>query len=320
MNKINKKKLLNYIIAPLLLIILLFLIYKQISARGSLKSEWDNFLIYFQRGNKTLFVLVLLLGPVNWMMEAKKWQWLLQKIEPLPFRRAFASTLTGIAFALITPNKIGDFAGRILYLSNKTKLRGAIATLIGNLAQTTVVFMFGIIGLIYFNIYFPGNWQLIALILAILGASFLLYFYLNISILARWSQRFPKLRTIVIAMRVLKRYSKRDLIKILTISFLRFCVYNIQFLMIINIFGAGVPWVVGFFISGLMFWFITVIPSLFIADLGVRGFLAGLLFTDTGLSHNAVSVLAGSYSIWILNLVIPAIIGSILILFVRIFR
>ena len=320
MNKINKKKLLNYIIAPLLLTILLFLIYKQISARDSLLGEWNNFVDYFKAGNKVLFVFVLLLAPLNWMLEAKKWQWLLQKIEPLSFRKAWASTLTGIAFALVTPNKIGDFAGRILYLSNKTKLRGAIATLIGNLAQTIVVFLFGIIGLVYFNIYYPGNWQIITLILAILGSMALLYFYLNISILAKWAQRFPKLRALVIAMRVLKRYSKKDLIKILMISFLRFCVYNIQFLLIINIFGAGVPWIIGFFISGLMFWFITIIPSLFVADLGVRGFVAGLLFTDTGLSNNAVSVLAGSYSIWILNLVIPAIIGSILILFVRIFK
>ena len=146
MNKINKKKLLNYIIAPLLLTILLFLIYKQISAKDSLLGEWNNFVDYFKAGNKVLFVLVLLLAPLNWMLEAKKWQWLLQKIEPLSFRKAWASTLTGIAFALVTPNKIGDFAGRILYLSNKTKLRGAIATLIGNLAQTIVVFLFGIIG------------------------------------------------------------------------------------------------------------------------------------------------------------------------------
>jgi len=320
MNKINQKKLLNYIIAPLLLVLLLLLIYRQIATRRSLQTEWESFLQYFKNGNKSILLFILLLAPINWMLEAKKWQLLLSKIEPLPFSKAFASILTGIAFALITPNKIGDFAGRILYLSNKSKLRGAIATLIGNLAQTVVVFIFGIIGLLCFNIYFPGNWQLVALLIALAGASFLLYFYLNIHVLSKWAERFPKLRALVISMRVLKRYSTRDLLRILSIAFLRFCVYNLQFLMIINIFGAGVPWLLGFFISGLMFWFITVIPSLFVADLGVRGFVAGLLFTDTGLSENAVSVLAGSYSIWMLNLVVPAVIGSILVLSVRVFR
>lgn len=320
MNKINKKKLLNFIIAPILLLLLLILIFRQISSRGSFIEEWNIFKSHLENTSVLLIALVLFLVPLNLILEAKKWQLLLKKIEKLSFLKALASTLTGVAFALITPNKIGDFAGRILYLSNKAKLRGAIATLIGNLAQTIVAFSFGIAGLIYLNIYYPGTWQIITLFIAIGGAGILFYFYFRITILSSWAERFPKLRSIVIAFRVLKRYSKKDLLQVLLISLFRFCVYNCQFLLLIQIFGAGVPWIEGFIISGLMFWMIAIIPSLFLADIGVRGFVAGLLFTDTGISSNAVSVLAGSYSIWILNLVVPAIIGSFLLLFIRIVK
>jgi hypothetical protein len=319
-NKTTKKIILNYILAPLLLAVLLGLIYRQITAKGSFGDQWNDFKAHWYAGNKFLLALVLLLAPVNWMLEAKKWQMLLRKIEPLPFRRAFASTLTGIAFSLVTPNKIGDFAGRILYLDDKNKLRAVIATLVGNLAQTIVTFVFGIAGLIYFNIYYPGPWQGLALIAALLAAAILVFVYLRIDLIASWSEGKPWLRKIIISIRILKRYSRNDLLQLLWMSLIRFCVYNLQFLVLANVLGAGIPWHTGFLVSGLMFWMITVIPSIFVADLGVRGFIAGLLFTDTAISANSMAILAGSYMIWFLNLVIPAIIGSILILTIRIIR
>jgi hypothetical protein len=320
MNKATKKILLRYILAPLLLALLLGLIYRQVHAQGSLAQEWIDFKLHWKTGNKGLLTMVLVLAPLNWMLEARKWQLLLRKIEQLPFCKAFSSTLTGIAFALVTPNKIGDFAGRILYLKDKSRLRGAIATLVGNLAQTIITFLFGISGLIYLNLYHAGSWELPTLIAALVGGGLLIYFYLRIDLLSRQVERFPKLRSIVIAFRVLKRYSRKDLLRILRISLIRFCVYNLQFLILVNVFGADVPWVSGFIISGLMFWLITVIPSVFIADLGVRGFIAGLIFTDTGIAANAVAILAGSYIVWFLNLVVPALIGSLLVLTTKAFR
>ena len=106
----------------------------------------------------------------------------------------------------------------------------------------------------------------------------------------------------------------------LLVSLVRFCIYNLQFLMVANIMGAGIPWAGGILVSAVMFWMITVIPSFFVADLGVRGYVAGLLFTETGIAGNAVAILAGSYTIWLLNWVLPAIIGSMLLLTIRIVR
>ncbi len=312
--------MLNFIVAPILLVLLLLLIYKQITSQGNIQEEWNDFLKYWTEGNKVYFILIILLAPLNWTLESIKWKLLLRKVEQIPFRKAFASVLTGMSFAIITPNKIGDFAGRILYLKNKTKLQGAIATLIGNLAHTIATFTFGIAGLIYFNIYYSKTWSLITLALALIGIGILLYFYLRMHLLAKWIEKYPKLRVIAISFRVLKRYSKRDLLQIVSVSACRFMVYNVQFFLLINLLGAQIPFSEGVWITAVMFWMITVIPSFFIADIGVRGFIAGLLFIDTGISENAVSVLAGSYMVWLMNLIIPAIIGSFLILTVRIIR
>lgn len=317
MNKTTKKILLNYIATPLITVLLLWLIYRQIVHKGGFASQWSAFKQHWEQGSQFLLLCVAILAPLNWILEAVKWKMLLQKIEPVPFRKAFASTLTGISFSIVTPNKIGDFAGRILYLNDKNKLRAAIATLISNLSQTIVTYAFGIAGLIYFNIAHPGNWQLFALIAALISASLLVFVYLRIDLIAGWAENRKWLRKIIISIRILKRYSKADLLQLLGVSFIRFCVYNFQFLLLANVLGAGVPWVTGFFVSGLMFWMITVIPSIFLADLGVRGFVAGLLFTETAIASDSMAILAGSYMIWLLNLIIPAIIGSVLLLTIR---
>ncbi len=320
MNKTTKKILLNYVLAPLAMTLLLWLIYQQINQRGNISQQWSDLTLQWKNGSPFLLVVVFLLAPLNWLLESVKWKKLLDKIEPVPLKRAFASTLTGITFSLITPNKIGDFAGRILYLRNSNKLRAAIAVLVSNLSQTIVTYFFGIVGLIYFYVLFHGNWPLFALIAALVSAGLLAFIYWRLDLIARWSENKKWLRKIVVALQVLKRYSKQDLVTVLVLSFIRFCIYNFQFLLLINILGAGVPWIAGFLISGLMFWMITVIPSLFLADLGVRGFVAGLLFTNTAITANSMTILAGSYTIWLLNLVLPAIIGSILILTIRLMR
>ena len=114
------------------MLLLLWLIYRQVTQKEDFAAQWQRFKQHFGQGNKGLLILVLLMAPVNWMLEAAKWYKLLQKIQPVHYFKALASILTGIAFSMVTPNKIGDFAGRILYVEDKNKLRAAIATLISN--------------------------------------------------------------------------------------------------------------------------------------------------------------------------------------------
>lgn|GEM_PF-100344 len=319
-NKTTKKILLNYILAPVLLLLLLWLIYRQVNGRGSFANELQQLRRHLENSNAALVIFVILLAPVNWCTEAFKWQMLLRKIEPVPYIKALSSVLTGMAFGLVTPSKIGDFAGRILYLEDKNKLRAAIATLIGNTAQTLVTFIAGTCGLVYLNIRYPGSWQVFCLIAAIISGVCLAYFYIRIDTIANWAEGKTWLRKVIISIRILKRYSKRELLQVLLVSLVRFCTYNTQFLIVANIMGAGIPWTGGFLLAAVMFWMITVIPSFFVADLGVRGYVAGLLFTETGIAGNGIAILAGSYVVWLLNWALPAIIGSLLLLTVRIVK
>jgi hypothetical protein len=315
MHKNTKKILLHYVAAPLGFIVLLYLIYKQVTERGDLSEQWMQLKANLDVDNLKWFVLVLLLAPANWSLETLKWKKLLSRIRPVPFTKAFKSMLSGMSLSLVTPNRVGDFAGRIIHIAPGYKLKAAIASMIGSVAQMCITAGFGICGLIYLNIYYPSWYAHIALLFAVVLVSVCLMLYLNINRLGGFGKKYKLLRRLNFGIRVLGYYSKRDLGYILGLAFGRFLCYNLQFILLINILGAGVPLFPGILVSALMFWAISVVPSVAMLELGVRGFVGVYLFVDlTGLSLQVLPILSGTYLLWVINLVLPAILGSFTLL------
>lgn len=310
MNKTTKKILLQYAFAPVLLVFFLWLIYLQIQNRGSWAEEWHNFKGNLQPDGLWWLFPAILLAPLNWLTEAFKWQFLLKKIEKISLTKAFSSVLSGMAVAFISPNKTGDFLGKIIFLKKKSRLRGTIAALMGSFAQIVVTFLFGIAGMFYLHIFHHTAWTLPVLIGSGIALVILTFCYIRIDLLSSYAAKFHRLRRLLISIYILKRYSRKDLWSILGLAALRFCIYNGQFLLLLLVFDNGIPAFSGFLLSGLMFWFITVIPTFFVADIGVRGFVTGLVFINTGVVANPVAALAASYLLWAINWVTPSIIGS----------
>ena len=63
-------------------------------------------------------IIALILVPVNWGIETFKWKYLIKKIEYISFSKAFKSILSGVTIGIFTPNRMGEFAGRIFYLES----------------------------------------------------------------------------------------------------------------------------------------------------------------------------------------------------------
>jgi uncharacterized membrane protein YbhN (UPF0104 family) len=60
--------------------------------------------------------LVFLLMFVNWGIEARKWQLLVSSIQKVSFGRAFRAVFSGQALGFNTPNRMGESAGRAIFL------------------------------------------------------------------------------------------------------------------------------------------------------------------------------------------------------------
>jgi hypothetical protein len=315
--KTTKKILLSYVLAPLLMIVFLYLIYRQIISKGDIATQWQELKQYFYVVPFYIWILVFSFAPLNWAIEAFKWRIALKGVIPIRFIAAFKAILTGIAFAMVTPGKVGDFAGRIMHLPRKYRLFGAVITLLTNVIQVVATCFMGCIGAIYFALSFANS---TFSFIVLLGVVLVVLFYL----IWKWRrylwQLFIKIRIIQKYYRLFRRLERVDrkvISKIFLLSIVRFLTYNIQFLILVNALGNDIPWGTGLCASMFMFWMITMIPSLFLSDIGIRGFLASIIFINTGIATQSLALLSASYIIWLVNLILPSVVGSLLLLFIK---
>ncbi len=305
---------LNYLLGGTISVLLLWGIYVQVLKQLE-KVEIETLL---QTGPDIYLWLCLLLMPVNLLLEAKKWQILVGSAQPLTYRRAMASYLAGIAFSLVTPNRLGEYPGRMIYLKRKNTVRLISVSILGALAQMLTLFIFGTLGLVYFNVkfYHPfAAFLLIAssIITVILGIAFWRFeTWMPVIEKIKWLRRFQ------IYKKLLKRFSQREQLAILCISLIRYSIYTAQYLFLLYWMNVTMPFMDGYLMSALFFWVITIIPSITLVELGERGQVGLYLFHH--FSENTVGILGATVGLWCINLVLPAILGSILLIRMRLLK
>lgn len=305
---------LNYLAGGLISLFLLWSIYDQVIKQiGGISSN-----AWMQTGPVSWLWLSISLMLVNTSLEGFKWHLLTNSVEPTEFSRSFSSYLAGVAFSIITPNRIGEYPGRILYLGRSHTFRYINVSILGVMAQLSAVYLFGFAGLIYYNIAFPTLIAKGALVACIAVNIFLAIVYWRfetwLPVLAKikWLKRFYTYG------RLLNRVTKERQIIVLCISLLRFTIFTAQYLFLLRWMNVNIPLAEGFCLAALFFWILAVVPSIALTELGIRGSICLYLFHH--FSSNTVGMLAATAGIWLLNLIIPSIIGSILILRMRLLR
>jgi hypothetical protein len=70
--------------------------------------------------------------------------------------------------------------------------------------------------------------------------------------------------------------------------------------------------------SALTFLSMSIIPTIALTEIGVRGSVAIYFFGF--LSENVVGIMTASFALWIINLVVPAILGVFFVYQLKFFR
>lgn len=254
----------------------------------------------------------LLLGMmiVNWGLEAYKWKQLVSPLESIGFGRAFMATLAGISPGLFTPNRIGEFGGRVLFLKNADPAQAIAATIVGSFSQQVACIALGCLGLNYYvwDKLEPGNWLATGLafvsLIAVAGV-FILYF--NVGLIANLKPKNKWLKIIVKKAGVLGKYESEFLSKILLLSFLRYAVFAGQYMLLLWLFDCSISPVAMFCSISVIFLLQAAVPTFALLELGFRGASAiGILGYY---SQNNIGILLSSFVLWFVNLVLPALIG-----------
>lgn len=242
------------------------------------------------------WVILLLLMGFNFVTEAVKWKLLVEKNNPISFLKSLRSVFVGQAFAFFTPNRIGEYVGRTMFLETGNKAKGVAQMAWTSYAQLLVTIIVGTVALFWNSPFFPWlKWA--SPLIAILAV--IVFFYDR-----QWAGWMTFLNKLQIP--------TQSKITLLLLSFLRYGVFTFQYAWAAKMLGMDIPfWVLGSSIA-VLFLFLSILPTISISELVVRGQLLLLILAPWYPNEGMIIVL--SSLIWVVNFLIPAIIGACLLL------
>lgn len=289
-------------------------LYHELRARSDLSGIADAFLAQWKQADGWWIGIACALIPVNWMFEVEKWRPFILRSQEITRRQALKAVLAGTSFALFTPNRLGEYGGRLLFIRPENHWTAFVANVVGSIGQYLVLLSGGLPAAVWFSGYFFG-WnsgvRVQVLAAGCVALCALYYCYFNIRLMIPLIRKIPLPEKIAHWRRhaeILKSFSRRDLAKVLTWSALRYSIYSTQYFLLLQFFGIKTGISAGFAGIATIFLLQTVVPLPAIAGLFVRGNLA--LFVWTNFCANSVSILAATFVLWIINLILPALVGT----------
>lgn len=296
------KQLLLLLLKIVIILAALYFIYQKLVFNESLSfSQFQNqFSIIFTK-NIWFLVFILLLTDANWLLEIYKWKILASIEKKISFFDAFEQCLGSLTASIITPNRIGEYGVKALYFEKKMRKKIVLLNLIGNLSQLLATLTFGTLGFtiiwISFEFEIPNlNLQNTIIALSLFLILFLLKKQLNLN----------KIKT------YLKQIPSKLYFKTIGIAFLRYLIFSHQFYFLTVLFGVETDYYVVMSLIFTMYFLASIIPTFAIFDWLIKGSIALWLFSLIGM--NELSTLTITTLMWILNIGIPSLLGTLFIL------
>ena len=287
-----------------------YFIYSKITKNESL--EFSTFLSFLNEKNvfstKNISILILL-SFFNWFFEILKWQHLVGTLKHISFISALEQSLGGLTASLITPNRIGDYGAKAIYFTKKLRTKIVLLNLLGNMAQMTVTTLFGIVGIFFFlNAYsIDINFYKVTRFASII---------LIIGLLALFGMKQKRFKIKGVSFTAILTFIKSISIKThslnLSLSFIRYLIFSFQFYYLLIAFGVDISYANAMMAITSMYVLASIVPTISIFDVVVKGSIAVFLFDYLHISE--LTILSITTTMWLLNFVIPSIIGSYFVL------
>lgn len=223
-----------------------------------------------------IYMIVLMLMPLNWALEAEKWRVSIPH-ETSSFQEAWRRVLAGLALNWVIPFTLGDVGGRLLNVQNAKKSAGAL--LINRTILLLITLLYGGIAVLYYFDWY-NHWML-AVPFLVVGV--------GLAALSSWG-------------------NGSMWIQVLALSLLRYAIFTFQFYLVLSLFLPELAWYLILLGIGWIFLFRSVIPS-FLGNFGVRE-ASAIVFFQAYVPDVSI-VLIPCLIIWMINTVIPSILGTV---------
>jgi hypothetical protein len=278
---------------------------------GQNNFEWPFFWKQFQKMNVWLIVFLLLMSFFNWSIETIKWQMIIKKISPMTFKTAFKSVLSGMAISQVFPNKTGEYIGRMAFVEDHHKIETGVLSIWASLSQLSITLLFGVISLPFVS-PLSGQYQWVFLIscfglLILVLSAFLLFDKLSF---------FFKKTKFYFMIQNINLVSNQTLVFIFGLSMLRFMMFGLPYVVLVNYFASNandVSWFIMSMAVSCVFLMQTVSPQFILTDLLLRMSIPSLVFSGIILFETSMEFIPG-LMIYVFNVLLPMLIGALIFL------
>ena len=291
--------------------LLILAAYGYLAYRLIIFDDYSSFLDAFQTSNIGLWltlIATLLLMPLNVVAEAGKWRLLLRKTEPMTIWGAQRQVYYGYVGAFITPYHAGDYPARAMLLKDKSNFSAAVGLgLVGTVALLVVELIFGIPATWLFVSYHPAipmQYFAVAFIVLVLLLSFLPHL---VRYLSRHEWHNTQMRQLSFA---LSHMSYPLFMKTIAWSMLRYIIWALQLALTLHFCGVDMTFVQYMIAIPFYYMVVAVFPSIPAANIAIRGTWSLIIFGV--FSPNTAGIALAVALIWLINTVLPMLIGSIL--------
>ena len=256
--------------------------------------------------NSWYLLLAVLLVLPNWGLEFLKWFVTVRAVDhKTSTSNIIRSLFAGISTGFVTPNRLGNFIGRMLYFKGRSRSFLILGTLYGNLAQFLASFFFGLIGFFHIAplVLYADEKSYIAYSGFILGGLSILLYILFPFLPIEDARRFKRRYNVLVLFR---KGSKRLVLPLLLLSLFRYLIFVMQFSLLLVAFGAEYTHELIYALY-LHYVIVTLIPSVLMGKLVVRE-TVGLLVLGSFIPDKMI-IVAASLCLWLINLAFPALLG-----------
>ncbi len=261
----------------------------------------------------TPLLITVVLVPVNWLIEALKWQKLTAHLQLLSLSQSVRSDLAGLAVSMLTPNRMGDFAGRISLLKPENRTSGAMAAFVGSFAQMLALALLGVAAFCLkpvlpdFLLWTTAHYAPSITVLLV-AAALLTFFYF---LAGKYAAKFKAGHWLWIERFVVSagQLTSKRLASALCLSIIRSCVFMIQLWLMLAAAGVWIDFGSALCSIAIMYCFVSVVPTFALAEWGIRGSMALLFIAPLG--GNATQIVIATIVLWLINVALPAAVGAI---------
>lgn len=260
---------------------------------------------------------VIILIPFNWLFEALKWKLLLRPLIKIPLKDSFKAILMGLSLGIITPARVGEYGGRMLVLPLEKRIASAAATFLSSMSQNFFHLIFGFIFSYYFlKTVFPAtSWIQFAFMSIVFGGIIFIGFIIF------YPEEFWKLGNKInwlakqkwfVDIQLISSIDAQIRLKVLVFSAIRYGTYFFQYFLLLIVFNAELTHFQKAMGISTIYLVQTGIPLPPLLGLLGRGELAIVMWAYFGMASDLA--LLSTFSLWLANLVLPAMVGYFFII------